>query len=204
MGISERKIRSQEKLRHDILSTAMHMVKAEGADAISLRKIADEIEYSAPIIYSYFKNKRAILNALCNVGYEQLLCNIEENRPATSSQPEELIALLNTLWNFATRENELYMLMYDSGVCAANAVEEFPALRKFMEHLRQSVGELLGEYSLSEEDLLCRTYAAAGLIHGIISTSFFWKTDAKTSIALRNYGINAFINSLTGGLDHSE
>ena len=61
MGTLERKQRLKEEVRTRILEASWQIVKDEGWHALSMRKIADAIEYTAPIIYGYFENKEAIL-----------------------------------------------------------------------------------------------------------------------------------------------
>ena len=61
MGISERRLREKEKVKTAILTTAWQMVKEDGWQSLSIRKIADAIEYSVPVIYDHFESKEAIL-----------------------------------------------------------------------------------------------------------------------------------------------
>ena len=61
MASKDRILRLKEETRMNILDAAFRIVKEEGWDALSMRKIADAIEYTAPIIYEYFDNKDAIL-----------------------------------------------------------------------------------------------------------------------------------------------
>jgi AcrR family transcriptional regulator len=69
MASKERIQRLKEETRTSILEAAYKIVKEEGWQALSMRKIADEIEYTAPIIYEYFSNKEAILEELTRKGY---------------------------------------------------------------------------------------------------------------------------------------
>jgi len=69
MGSKERIQRIKDENRTNILDAALQIVKEEGWQALSMRKIADIIEYTAPMIYEYFANKDAILNELANQGY---------------------------------------------------------------------------------------------------------------------------------------
>ena len=55
MGIAERKLRQKEELRMMILDAAWQMVKQEGWQALSLRRISEAIEYSVPVIYDHFE-----------------------------------------------------------------------------------------------------------------------------------------------------
>lgn len=85
MGTKERITRHKEKLYLEIISTAISMVRSEGRHALSLRKIAEKIEYSAPVIYSHFENKENLLIALSNVGFHKL--NTKRFSEATSTFP---------------------------------------------------------------------------------------------------------------------
>ncbi len=57
MGSKERVERFKASVHEHILDAAMCIVKNEGLQSLSIRRIADIIEYSPPIIYSYFLNK---------------------------------------------------------------------------------------------------------------------------------------------------
>ena len=72
MGIAERKIRQKEEVRSSILKAAWQVVLEEGWQALSIRKIADGIEYSVPVIYDHFANKEAILLELTKQGFQLL------------------------------------------------------------------------------------------------------------------------------------
>jgi AcrR family transcriptional regulator len=57
MGIAERRTRQKEEVKANILATAWQIVKEDGWEAVSIRKIADAIEYSVPVICDHFENK---------------------------------------------------------------------------------------------------------------------------------------------------
>ena len=66
MGTVERREREKSELRQKILDAARELFVTEGYEAVSMRKIAERIEYSATAIYSYFEDKAALLRALCD------------------------------------------------------------------------------------------------------------------------------------------
>jgi AcrR family transcriptional regulator len=72
MGITERKLRQREEVRASILAAASKLVEKEGWQALSIRKIADAIEYSAPVIYDHFENKDALLLEFTKRGFQIL------------------------------------------------------------------------------------------------------------------------------------
>jgi len=57
MGIKERQERDREAVRRAILDAARDLFVAEGYDNVSIRKIAERIEYSPAAIYGYFPSK---------------------------------------------------------------------------------------------------------------------------------------------------
>lgn len=73
MGIAERKNRQKQALRERILDAARRIVVREGFAALSMRKIADAIEYSPATLYLHFASRDEIARALCAEGYAQLL-----------------------------------------------------------------------------------------------------------------------------------
>ena len=73
MGIRERKKRDARNMRKRILKVAMDLFARGGYENVSMRRIADKIEYSPGTIYRYFQNKDDIMLQLCYQGFEQLL-----------------------------------------------------------------------------------------------------------------------------------
>src|SRR5215217_9079492 len=66
MGTRERREREREELRTKILDAARELFAREGYEAVSMRKIADAIEYSPTAIYVHFADKDALLEELCS------------------------------------------------------------------------------------------------------------------------------------------
>lgn len=72
MGIKERKEHEISEMKVLILKTAMNLFLEKGFENITIRNIAEKIEYSPATIYLYFKNKDEILFTLCKEGFEKL------------------------------------------------------------------------------------------------------------------------------------
>ncbi len=72
MGIKERQERDREAVRRAILDAARDLFVAEGYQNVSIRKIAERIEYSPAAIYSYFPSKDDIFFALAEEGFRLL------------------------------------------------------------------------------------------------------------------------------------
>ena len=72
MGIKERHERDREAISRAILDAARELFVAEGYQHVSIRKIAERIEYSPAAIYGYFPSKDDIFFALAEEGFRLL------------------------------------------------------------------------------------------------------------------------------------
>ena len=72
MGIKERQERDREAVRRAILDAARELFVAEGFQNVSIRKIAERIEYSPAAIYGYFPSKDDIFFELAEEGFRLL------------------------------------------------------------------------------------------------------------------------------------
>jgi AcrR family transcriptional regulator len=111
MGIAERKNRQKQALRERILDAARRIVMREGFAALSMRKIADAIEYSPATLYLHFASRDEIAHALCAEGYAQLL---ETFVPLAGivDPAERLKALGRAYVAFGVTHRETYRLIF--------------------------------------------------------------------------------------------
>lgn len=77
MGTLERRNREKDAIRRKIIDTASEILTSEGYENLSIRKIANKIEYSPGIIYHYFKDKAEIVTYIVEEGYGKVLKSIE-------------------------------------------------------------------------------------------------------------------------------
>jgi AcrR family transcriptional regulator len=72
MGSRERREREREDTRERILDAAREMFAERGIDAVTMRAIADRIEYTPTAIYHHFRDKEALISELCDRDYRAL------------------------------------------------------------------------------------------------------------------------------------
>ena len=65
MGITERREREKEEVRKKILDAARELFATEGYERVTMRKVAEAIEYSPTTIYHHFEDKDDLVRALC-------------------------------------------------------------------------------------------------------------------------------------------
>ena len=112
MGTRERHERDRTRVRQSILTAARELFIAEGYRNVSMRKIAERIEYSPAAIYSYFPAKDDIFFALAEEGFRVLA---ERAGAALQAVPDPLERLRGGLWafyEFSKSHPEYFELMF--------------------------------------------------------------------------------------------
>jgi AcrR family transcriptional regulator len=166
----ERIQRLKDETRINILDASLHIVKEEGWQALSMRKIADVIEYTAPIIYEYFANKEAILLELTRRGYLILSRNLQEAKGQHDLPAKQLEAMWLAYWNFAFDNKELYQLMFgvEMNSCC-DMVESLPESESPFTQFSEVIVDLMGIETPSTDMICLKYYTFWSVVHGLIS-----------------------------------
>jgi len=82
MGTRERRKREKENLRQEILDAARQLFVKNGFENVSMRQIAEKIEYSPTTIYLYFKDKDELFQSLCEETFTKLEHELEAIKAA--------------------------------------------------------------------------------------------------------------------------
>lgn len=153
MGIKERKARERDGRRELILGAANEIVKKEGIDNLSIRKIANKIEYSPAIIYHYFRDKDEILEQLLTKGYQKIVSTLASVQEEAATPEQRLRGFTRNYINMALQNPEEYKnyLLNDS----PRILAQTSVLFQGASGQRQAVGMLcqaLKEFSPNEWD----------------------------------------------------
>jgi AcrR family transcriptional regulator len=111
MGIRERQDRERQAVRHAILDAARDLFVSEGYRNVSIRKIAERIEYSPAAIYSYFPSKDDIFFALAEEGFRRLDAKVR-SVPPHDDPLEEMRACWWAYYEFSKEQREFFELMF--------------------------------------------------------------------------------------------
>jgi len=112
MGIKDRQARERQAVRGAILNAARELFLQEGYRNVSLRKIAERIEYSPAAIYSYFASKDEIFFALAEEGYRLLAEQVERSVSSMTDPLDALRRALRTFYDFSKNQPEYFELMF--------------------------------------------------------------------------------------------
>src|SRR4029079_13219431 len=113
MGIKERQERDREAVRRSMLDAARELFVAEGYQNVSIRKIAERIEYSPAAIYGYFPSKDDIFYALAEEGF-RLRYGGRASYTAHDSVPplERIRATFMRLYEYSREHPQYFALMF--------------------------------------------------------------------------------------------
>ncbi|MDB5116889.1 MAG: transcriptional regulator BetI [Mucilaginibacter sp.] len=169
MASKDRILRLKEETRINILDASLQIVKEEGWGALSMRKIADVIEYTAPIIYEYFSNKEAILLELTRKGFLLLTKDMQAAKDKHRLPAKQLEAMWLAYWNFAFAEKELYQVMFGVGANCCEMSRKLPESDAPYDMVAEVIEDLMAPHKPDENEVCTRYYTFWSVIHGLIS-----------------------------------
>lgn len=111
MGVAERKERERAEREQRIVATAREIAARDAWPAVTIRRLADEIEYSQPVIYSHFANRDAIVAAVAVEGFGELAAALRQ----AGTSPNRRVALrrgADAYLAFAEAQPALYEAMF--------------------------------------------------------------------------------------------
>ena len=170
MGIKERKERARQEMKELILETAKELFLKEGFKNVSIRRIAELMEYSPATIYLYFKDKNEMLLALQNEGFEKLL-QYQKPLAAIRDPWEKLHKHAQVYISFALENPEYYDLMFIMRGPAEKIAEmkKWDAGIRSLQVLRDNVLACMETGQMKRKDADSTVFALWALVHGIAS-----------------------------------
>ncbi|KIA94469.1 MULTISPECIES: TetR/AcrR family transcriptional regulator [unclassified Flavobacterium] len=180
MASKDRILRQKEETRKNILDAACTIVKDEGWQGLSMRKIADKIEYTAPIIYEYFSNKEAILQELTGRGFVKLTIELEKAKNKYDNPEEQLEAMWMAYWDFAFTDTEMYQLMFGVQMTCCN--ERCSASEAPYKLFVAVIAEVMKDSKPTEEVIKQKYFTFFSVIHGLISINIINKSEVLETI----------------------
>lgn len=165
----QRREREREELREQILDVAMAIIIKEGYEAVTIRRIADEIAYTPGALYSYFKDKEEIVFALC-LRAAKHLTSVFKSVESIQNPLERLWAIGRAYIKFAMEHQEYYDLMFIMSTPIQKMAEaEYTEGHAAFFILRSTVQECIHQGYLPKADVDMAAYAMWSFVHGSVS-----------------------------------
>lgn len=198
MGIAERKLRQKEEMKSSILEAAWKLVQQDGWQSLSIRKIADAIEYSVPVIYYHFENKEAILLEFTREGFQLLTQKVSEARDETDQVDQQLMRMGKAYRDFAFGNVEYYQLMFGLGIPTCDMVNSIEEVKAFSNTLIEVVQKAIAQSNDPEADYWLKFHTYWSILHGLVSIQMIGdqgKYDPRNELVLQD-AITGFIGTL--------
>lgn len=112
MGTKQRREREKEALRQDILDAARELFVKEGYENVSMRRVAEKIEYSPTTIYLYFEDKASLLYAICEETFAKLAKRMEAIARDSDEPIEALRQVCRAYVDFGLKYPNHYKLTF--------------------------------------------------------------------------------------------
>lgn len=201
MGVRERRARQKKHLRQEILDAASELFVREGYENVSMRRIADKIEYSPTTIYLYFQDKSDLLEQVCKETFAGLVRRLRKIMEQTGDPVGRLKAGLLTYIHFGLENPHHYratfMMMWPEGLSEKKLQEEdSPGMQAFS-FLTAAIADCIraGKVRATNVELAGQTLWAG--VHGVTSLLI---THARFPWAGREKVILSMVDTLVGGL----
>lgn len=111
MGAKERRQRERVETRERILDAARELFARDGYEAVTMRAIAETVEYTPTAIYHHFENKQALVTELCQLDFQTLAGHF--GRVAHINDPVERVRAIGDAYlDFAQRYPNHYRFMF--------------------------------------------------------------------------------------------
>jgi AcrR family transcriptional regulator len=169
LGIRERRQRQRQQMRSGILAAAREIATTEGWGAVTIRAIAERIEYSPPVLYEYFDSKDDLLLELVRMGYAGQLEAVEFARDASDDPEEALLAMARAWCRFAFDSPDLYQVMYGLGGVSFHVPELQKEGEKIAEVMERTVVEVLKKHGKDASDIREKVVLGWGTLHGLVA-----------------------------------
>ncbi|GAA2845987.1 hypothetical protein Acy02nite_47720 [Actinoplanes cyaneus] len=160
MSTGTRRARERASTRERIIEAGLRVLESEGISALTIRRIATDVEYAAPIVYQHFANKDALVLELAAHGYRMMLAELEQ----TAQEPDidrRMMQLALEYVRFAGEHPHLYQVMNGPAVDAEDRRRAAAAAIAVLE-------ELLTAWSAAHDVVLADVEEACDIVWGTL------------------------------------
>jgi AcrR family transcriptional regulator len=190
MSVQQRRERERAERHELIIRVARELAEAEGWDSVTTRRLAERIEYSQPVLYSHFKGKDEIVEAVALQGFAELATAMHDARSDTADARAALSAVLHAYARFAAENPVLYGAMFARATKLPFGRSETPA------SLRVAFGELVAVFGPLAEGRDVETLVEVGwsALHGLIALN----RDGRLRAEYQEQRLELLVDALLG------
>jgi AcrR family transcriptional regulator len=203
MGIAERKEKQKSDIKKMILDASIKLFVEEGFDNVTIRKIADIIQYSPTTIYLYFKDKNEIFYNLHELGFQKM-AEVNSNLFDIKNPLTRLYKMGENYIEFGLAHQEFYDIMFISRapMQVLETMEncDWKNGEAALHALMNTVEECMNKGYIQKANVQAVSMAIWGMVHGLVSLqirSRFEKVDDGKNIkSLMHQSLNWLLSSI--------
>jgi AcrR family transcriptional regulator len=169
VGVIERREREREEIRRKILDAARDLFTREGYERVTMRRIADAIEYSPTTIYNHFEDKDDLVQAMCHEDFARLFDHL--SRQPAPADPVDAIRKLGLGYaRFGIEHPNQYRFMFmTAGKFEHPEDRDFSPGERAFELLRAAVAAAIegGYFRAADVDMVAQVLWAS--MHGAVA-----------------------------------
>lgn len=162
MSTQSRKERERAERHQRIINTARELAETQGWEAVTVRRLAERIEYSQPVLYSHFSGKAAIVSAVAVEGIVELTTLMQQAQAAAPTPAAALDRTARAYLDFAADNPARYEAMFLMNNGLVFGLDAPQALKDAFGTI-----ESLFRPFVSDADLGARTEVAWSAMHGL-------------------------------------
>ena len=206
MGVQERRAREKSETRDKILDAARDLFISEGYEGVSMRKVAEKIEYSPTAIYVHFADKKDLFHQLCQEDFAKLAEAFQN--PAMPLDPIERLRLIGlTYVDFGMKYPNHYKLMFmtphppaelDETDCEIKGNPEVDAYAFLKFTVQQAIDAGRFREGFTDSELVSQTMWAS--IHGVIALEIAKGNDGWVDWRPMSERANTMLDAVMRGL----
>ena len=172
MGVQERRAREKQELKQEILAAARDLFVHEGFENVSMRKIAEKIEYSPTTIYLYFQDKIDLIDLLCEETLLRLESRLIAIRVAHPEPLEKMAEGLRAYIEFGVQHPSDYrisfMMEFKDLVESGRNLKCHEIGQRVFQAFRNDVEECIQTGVFASRDVEAASQAIWAAIHGLV------------------------------------
>ncbi|KAF6579113.1 TetR/AcrR family transcriptional regulator [Paenibacillus sp. SEL1] len=199
----KRRERESSEIRRKIIEAARSLFLNQGYAEVSMRKIADQIEYSPTTIYHYFANKEAVVRELLVEGntlfLQALQQRVDEAQAAGLNALDTLKTVSDAYVRFGTANPEYYNILFISNLESVSLVSLIDSGRfKGFELLEAGLKAAMEEGCIMQGDERLIARSVWSMLHGLTSLLLNFELPmAKSNDELIAFTIDTFLRGLS-------
>lgn len=167
--MTTRREREIIELKNQIINQSWKIISEEGWQALSIRKIADAIEYSVPVIYKHFENKEAIIEYFSKEGFSILAKSIHDDIQTIADPQQKLRTIARSYWAFAANNAQHYRIMFGLGIPPCEAINSNAEMKETSQYMYDAIQQVLEESNNENADKYLKLKTFWSMLHGFIA-----------------------------------